>query len=144
MGVPCKSIVDLDFVFRIAPDAGLVPVDDARVSTCRAILVRLRDEGEIDLDGAGLPRSFKGMPASHAYELLAQQPDAQPNIVALHDTLKQLGVWIWKKGAIEAHLGIAKSPAAKIAFLENLKDEAYRAGLPDLPGVLEALVWLRE
>ncbi|MBL9050537.1 MAG: AAA family ATPase [Tabrizicola sp.] len=144
MGVPCKSIVDLDFAFQVAPTAGLIDNADASVAACKVILQRLRDQGLVQLDAAGLPQSFNGTSAAQAFEVLAQQVDAQVPISEIHTKLLEAGIWVWTKGAIEAHLGIAKTNPARAAFLEQLHDEGYRAGLPDYQSVVAAVTWLRE
>ncbi|QQC65326.1 ATP-dependent nuclease [Paraburkholderia ginsengisoli] len=143
MGVPCKSIVDLDFAFRIAPIKGLLDPAHADLAACKAILVELKDVGEIALDQDGLPTKHNGVPAATAFEILARHANAIPCIARLHEELKAVGVWIWTKGAIEAHLGIAKTSTAQRAFLAGLEDEVYRAAIPDYQSVCDAMAWLR-
>ncbi|WP_126283696.1 ATP-dependent nuclease [Burkholderia stagnalis] len=143
MGVPCKTIVDLDFVFRIAPIKGLLNPAHADLAACKAILVELRDDGHIGLDADGLPAKHNGISAAVAFEILARQANAIPCIVRLHEELKAVGVWIWTKGAIEAHLGIAKTSAAQRAFMAGLADHVYKATIPDYQSVCDAMAWLR-
>ncbi|MNF28513.1 hypothetical protein D3C84_91930 [compost metagenome] len=143
MGVPCRAIVDLDFAFRIAPIKALLDPAHADLAACKAILAQLRDNGRIGLDADGLPTKHNGVSAAAAFEILASQADAIPCIARLHEELKAVGVWIWTKGAIEAHLGIAKTSAAHIAFIAGLADDAYRAAIPDYPSVSDAMAWLR-
>lgn len=143
MGVPCKAIVDLDFAFRVAPRKALIDPENADLASCKEVFAQLRDDGNIGLDAEGLPTRHNGTPASAAFELLAQHHLAVPSIARLHDELKALGVWIWTKGAIEAHLGIAKTSAAQREFLADLTDEEYRAAIPDYQSVKDAMAWLR-
>lgn len=143
MGVPCKAIVDLDFAFRIAPIKGLLDPAHADLAACKVILIELRDGGHIGLDPDGLPTKHNGVSAAAAFELLARQANAVPCIARLHDELKAAGVWIWTKGAIEAHLGIAKTGAAQRAFMAGLADPGYRVAIPDYQTVCDAMAWLR-
>lgn len=143
MGVPCKAIVDLDFAFRIAPIKGLLDPEHADLVSCRAVLSQLRDEGLVGLDADGLPTKHNGAPAAAAFERLARHHAAIPCIARLHGELKALGVWMWTKGAIEAHLGIAKTNAAQRSFLADLRDDNYRAAIPDYQSVRDAVAWLR-
>ncbi|HEI9870275.1 TPA: AAA family ATPase [Morganella morganii] len=143
MGVPCKAIVDLDFAFRIAPLKGLLAPDHADLIACKAILEELRNGGHIGLDADGLPTRHNGMPAAAAFERLAQEENAIDCIARLHEELKAMGIWLWTKGAIEAHLGIAKTNAAHITFMTSLSNEEYKAGLPDYQSVSRAMDWLR-
>ena len=143
MGMPCKAIVDLDFAFRIAPIKALLDPAHADLAACKAILAQLRDDGHVGLDAEGLPTKHNGVSAAAAFEILARQANAIPCIARLHEELKAVGVWIWTKGAIESHLGIAKTSAAHIAFIAGLADEAYKAAIPDFPSVTDAMTWLR-
>ena len=143
MGVPCKAIVDLDFAFRIAPNNALLDPAHADLAACKAILIHLRDDGHIGLDSDGLPTRHNGVSSAAAFEILAQQANAIPSIARLHEELKAVGVWIWTKGAIEAHLGLAKTSAAHRAFMDGLSDQAYRAAIPDYQSVSDAMTWLR-
>ncbi|PZX14214.1 putative ATP-dependent endonuclease of OLD family [Palleronia aestuarii] len=143
MGVPCKAIVDLDFAFRIAPIKALLDREHADLASCKVVLAELRDDGHIGLDAEGLPMKHNGAPAAAAFELLAMHHAAMPCIVRLHEELKALGVWMWTKGAIEAHLGIAKTGAAQRAFMDGLADDDYRAAIPDYQSVRDAMAWLR-
>lgn len=143
MGVPCMAIVDLDFAFRIAPIKGLVDPAHADIAACKAILTQLKNDGHIGLDPEGLPTKHNGVSAASAFEMLARQPDAIPCIARLHEELKAVGVWVWTRGAIEAHLGIAKTSAAHIAFMAGLADGTNRAAIPDYQSVIDAMAWLR-
>ncbi|WP_372990261.1 ATP-dependent endonuclease [Sulfitobacter sp.] len=144
MGVPTKAIVDLDFAFRIAPIKGLINPNHVDIIACKAVLVELRDAGDIGLDGEGLPRSHNGAPATAAFELLANNTTAIPCIERLHEELKACGIWLWSKGAVEAHLGIAKTNAARRTFLQEFSNPAYKAAMPDYDTVRDAIAWLRD
>lgn len=143
MGLPCKAIVDLDFVFRTAPAKALIAADHEAIVGCKAILARLAAAGAVGLDGSGLPTKHAGNPAISAFELLAVEAEAAPHIEALFTEMQRHGIWLWKKGAIEAYLNIAKTDAARMTFIDRINDEAYRAALPDYPGISEAMAWLR-
>lgn len=143
MGLPCKAVVDLDFVFRTAPAKALIPADHPDLVACRGIFARLAGEGRVGLDEAGLPKKHDGNPAIAAFELLAAEADALPHIDRLFDAMKAHDIWLWKKGAIEAYLNIAKTDAARMAFVNRLPDQVYRDALPDYPAIAEAMAWLR-
>ncbi|SED17594.1 ATP-dependent endonuclease [Rhodobacter sp. 24-YEA-8] len=143
MGLPCKAIVDLDFVFRTAPAKALIAADHPAIVECKAILARLAASGAVGLDASGLPTKHAGNPAIVAFELLALEVDAAPHIDALFIEMQEHGIWLWKKGAIEAYLNIAKTDAARMTFIDRLNEEAYRAALPDYPAISDAMAWLR-
>lgn len=144
MGLPCKAIVDLDFAMRTAPLNGLIANDQADLNACKEIFIDLAEAGHVALDDHGWPRKHAGRPAIFGFELLAQHGDAIPCIGRLHDALIEHGVWIWTRGAIEAHLGIQKSTAAQMAFIAGLDNGAFIAARPDYDSVAAALSWLRE
>uniref|UniRef100_UPI003ADBCC53 ATP-dependent nuclease n=1 Tax=Paracoccus sp. T5 TaxID=3402161 RepID=UPI003ADBCC53 len=143
MGLPCKAIVDLDFAMRTAPLNGLIPNDHADLDACRQILNNLAGAGQVALDDHGWPRRHAGGPASAGFELLAQHSDAVPCIGRLYDALIEHGIWVWKRGTIESHLGIQKSTAAKMAFIAGLENDAFIAARPDYATVTAAMAWLR-
>lgn len=136
--------MDLDFAMRTAPHGGLVPGDHDDIVACKEILVGLAADGHVALDDQGWPKRHQGVPAIAGFELLGQHGDAMPCIDRLHDILIGHGIWVWKRGAIEAHLGISKTAAAQMAFIENIEDEAYIAERPDYAAVAAAMAWLRE
>lgn len=144
MGIPCKAIVDLDFIFRTAPHRGLIDEADADVAVCREVFAALRDQQKIVLDDAGLPKGHTGGPASAAFELLAQHADAIPCIDRLHGAMLEHGIWFWKRGAIEAHLGISKSGSAQMHLVDSLAERDFIERLPDYASVASAIRWLRE
>lgn len=143
MGLPSKAIVDLDFAMRTAPLAGLIAGEHADLITCKQILVDLARDGQVVLDERGWPKKHPGGPAIAGFERLAQHGDAIPCIARLHDALRDQGIWVWKRGAIEAHLGIQKSTAAQMAFIEGLQYDDYIAARPDYQSVADAMAWLR-
>lgn len=143
MGIPTKAIADLDFAFRGAVSGNLISKDDPSIEACRTILGRLQEEGKISLGANGLPVKHNGDSAATAFELLSSEADAIPHISLLHDTLKNLGIWVWKNGAIEAHLDLlSKQPAAHMEFLQQIDDPAFLTALSDFDGVQELFKWL--
>lgn len=143
MGVPCKAIVDLDFAFKIAPRNDLLDPEHADLIACREILEQLRSGGQIGLGTDGLPTSHNGMPASAAFEILAQEENAIGCIARLHEELRDAGIWLWTRGAIEAHLGIDKTSASHMTFMSSISSDEYIASLPDYSSVINAMNWLR-
>ena len=143
MGLPCKAVVDLDFVFRTAPAKGLIAADHPDLVACAGIFARLAGEGRVGLDEAGLPKKHGGNPAIVAFELLAKEADAAQHIDGLFDAMFAHNIWLWKKGAIEAYLGIAKTDAARLAFVNSLPEQANRDALPDYATIGIAMEWLR-
>lgn len=144
IGIPTKAVVDLDFAFRPAVQYGLIPENAPALLACKVIFARLKGENKIDIGEDGLPRKSGQVNAAMAFEMMANEPDAGPHIDILHDLLKIKNIWLWKKGAIEAHLGLtAKTHAAHASFLASLPNEQFRAGLPAYADVQRMIEWLR-
>lgn len=121
VGFASKAIVDLDYVFKVAPGAGQVnPAVQPFVDCLAWFAINAAAHG-IALDANGLPtrRYPNGQQASltaaEAYEVMAA--GMQPQILQLTQPLLDVGVWVWTRGAIEAHLGIQKNDAARVQFL---------------------------
>lgn len=145
MGTATKAIVDLDFVFKVAPQYGLISADDPALLACKTILSRLAGKGLVQLDAEGLPEKWRNGPAAAGFAHMAAEADAPPHIDALHTHMLGHRIWVWKKGAIEAHLGLpSKSTAAHLAFLNDFSTPAFRVGLPDYAGLRAMFDWVRQ
>ena len=114
MDIPCKAIVDLDFVFKGAINQQYISNTHPDIVAIKDIFSILAPIHNFILDQAGFPKKGGRLTASQAYEVLAQQSSAQAHIQNLHEIFKKQGIWVWTKGAIEPHLNIPS----------NKKDEA--------------------
>ncbi|GAA6178585.1 hypothetical protein NBRC116594_00230 [Shimia sp. NS0008-38b] len=145
MGIPTKAIVDLDFAFRPAIHHELIAGDNEAVLGCKAILGRLQHEGKIGLAEDGFPRKFGAVTAANAYEIMAKEPDVDVFIDAIHEHFKEQGIWVWKDGTIETHLGLqGKTASVHSNFLSSFSSENFRNDLPNYANVQLMLNWLRE
>lgn len=97
MGIPTKSVVDLDFAFKVAPQTGLLADDHVGILGCKHVFERLQNEEKCSLDESGLPKKGQGVSAAQAFELMAEQEDSSAHIQSLHDELLEKGIWVWKK-----------------------------------------------
>ncbi len=141
MKIPRKAIVDLDFAFRIS---GFLEDTDQNIEACKLLFADYAAQGTVSLEG-DLPTKHYGIPAAKAYEKLASDPAANLHIESIHNKLRALGIWCWKKGTIESHLGLASKKASEHArFIGKLDDRTYLDGLPDYAGVEDMLDWLAE
>jgi putative ATP-dependent endonuclease of the OLD family len=125
VGFTAQALVDLDFGFRIAPSAGLIDPGSAAWGTCMHWFGTDGVAQGITLDASGLParRGANGIPGpiapEEAFERLAAARPAE--VRELADNLLAHGIWMWTRGAFEAHLGIAKNDAARLEFLTDLR-----------------------
>lgn len=149
LGLPSCAIVDLDFAFRGAVAHGLLAKDDADLAACKHILTKLAASGAIKLDESnGLPmRKNAPMLASEAFALMAADPGAEPHVGRLAAKLLEQRVWLWTRGAIEAHLGLTeKGEAAWLAFQLKCADPNVEIAdcCADYPSVERLVRWMAE
>ncbi len=141
MGIIVRAVVDLDFAFT---QEGLFVEGNPDIVACKLILENLRDDNRIGLDEAGLPRQRGNVSAANAFELMAQDPVAQTSIQNLHQDLREQGIWLWKYGAIEPHLGITgKTTRQYQNFISNLHPNDFMEGETNYQEVTAMLNWLR-
>ncbi|MGF6644003.1 ATP-dependent nuclease [Paraburkholderia sp. GAS82] len=125
VGFSPKAVVDLDFVFRVGLRSGLITNTDADFAACHAWFAANQPAQNFQLDPDGLParRSAAGVVAAvgpeKAFGLMAAAMSAEVARLSAH--FRAHGIWVWERGAIEAHLGIQKSDAARMAFIGALQ-----------------------
>lgn len=140
LGYSAKIIVDLDFAFKIGVPTGLFPSADPNIVACLQWLTTNSGTIGFSLDAAGLPTKGGALKPEKAYEELAAALPAECQNIHAH--LLSYGIWLWPKGAIEAHLGISKSNADRSHFSETTiltKSISHAAD----PGLLCALAaWI--
>lgn len=145
MDLPTKAIVDLDYSLNGAVTHGFISSADSDVAQIKAIFQRLEQQGRISLNADnGLPK--KGIvKASTAFEYLAAEQDAQPLIDSLHAKMLAQNIWLWKKGAIEAHLGTSsKDETSWALFKNNAAINGIEATCADFQGIVDLIEWLRK
>lgn len=137
LGVPHFTVTDLDFAFRVATRAKILPDDHVALAACRAILTQLQAADELALDAGGLPSKSNGASAEQGFAKLAQHPDAREAIAQLHAELLDQGIWIWNRGSIEQHLGLdGKKEPHWADFEERLYRDGFRVAVDDPEGVI--------
>jgi predicted ATP-dependent endonuclease of OLD family len=142
MDLPAKAIVDLDYAFTGAVTDGFLQTNDPDINASKVILQRLEQQGQITLHSNGLPMKGVVKPA-RAFEIFANEQDAVIHIENLHNRLKPQGIWIWTKGAIEAHIGTtSKDELAWAQFKTSVDEIGLQTTCPE-PNTLTVLVqWL--
>ncbi|WP_374012990.1 ATP-dependent endonuclease [Pseudoxanthomonas koreensis] len=114
LGYTPKVVFDLDFAFKEAPSLNLISPADPNLNSCLQWFAANSSSLGFNLDCTGLPRKGGAMNPEKAYEQLAiALPTECRNI---HNLFKPINIWLWPGGAIEAHLGIAKTNAARAQF----------------------------
>jgi predicted ATP-dependent endonuclease of OLD family len=144
MDLPSKAIVDLDYAFKGGQVHGFVPQENTDVAAIKKILARLAAASRITLDPSGLP--MKGIvKAAEAYAILARELDAAPHIDGLHNLLLKQGIWLWKRGSIEDHLGLSsKDERAWAHFQTELDRVGIQVLCPEPQSVRDMVAWTAE
>ncbi|OYY73498.1 MAG: OLD family endonuclease [Gammaproteobacteria bacterium 28-57-27] len=143
MDVPCKAIVDLDYALTGGVTHGFINANDPNVLSLKQILQRLENVGAITLNAAtGLPKNGV-VRASEAFALLAAEPDATDPINNIHENFRAQNIWLWKRGAIETHLGInGKNEREWARFQTQLETLGLRSICPDHNAIEEMVNWI--
>lgn len=143
MDLPSKAIADLDYGLGGAVRDGFLNAQDPDVLALKNILRNLERQGDITLNGDGLPKNGV-VTAARAFELLSADAAAVPHIESIHNKMKRQGVWLWKKGAIEAHIATAsKDERAWARFKRDVKSNGLQATCPEYQSVEELIAWIR-
>lgn len=143
MDLPAKAIVDLDYVFTGGIKDGFLQADDPDINAAKLILRRLEQENKITLHTNGLPKNGIVKPAK-AFEILANEQDAQIHIENLHNKLKSQDIWVWTKGSIEAHIGTERKDELTWAqFKDSVDQNGMQATCPELNTLTDLVRWLR-
>lgn len=144
MDLPTKAIVDLDYAFRNAVGDGYLLATDADLLACQQHLAQIAGANGISLEADGYPTNRNSsMSASDAFAFLANQPNVQPNIDNLHIKLLANNIWLWKRGAIEQHLGIhGKAEHIWANFVTNLKANPLNVAVTDHTEITACVNWL--
>ena len=140
VGFVPKAIVDVDFVFRHAVSDGLIVQNDPDIAACMTwFAANATTEGFV-LDPTGLPKKGGTLSAEEAFEVMAG--NMTPTIQNLRTKMLPHDIWVWGKGAIEAHLGIQKNDPARIAFLSTMTTSNNLHHATDAAELQSALNWI--
>ncbi len=145
MDMPVRAIVDLDYAFTTATRDGFLEPNDPDIKYCRDLFRELAFHNHLRLVN-GLPvNKHSNISASTAYAMMAEMEEAQHPIRSIHAKLRNQGIWVWTRGAIEEHLGLeAKNEQAWSKFIERSKSPDFIKTLPDYAGIEELCRWIIE
>lgn len=142
IGVSVRAVADLDYALRSAPHNGLITEKHPALDSLRIISQGLSAAHKFFVAEDGFPKKGGDMSAADAIQLIAAEPDAEAPILELHNALLPKGIWLWRRGALEAHLGInGKSEGDRTAYLERLRTEPPSEVIADFEGVKAFFAW---
>lgn len=144
MDLPSKAICDLDYCFTGAVRDSFLLSTDQDLLSLKALLPNLRQSHGVTLNGNGLPKNNNTITAAEAFEVLANDQTAIPLIESLHTKMKAQHIWVWKKGAIEAHIGTPnKTESAWAQFKSDVMTNGLSQTCSDHQSLLDLVEWLR-
>jgi len=140
VGYKPKAIVDLDFIFKVAPSANLIDVQTNQdYLDCMNWFQQNHQTLGFQLNG-GFPCKGGTMTAAEAFENLANNKSNEVNrLVAI---LRGHDIWVWNRGAIEAHLGIRKNDTDRMAFIQTAKVNGNINHATDGVSITSLINWL--
>jgi putative ATP-dependent endonuclease of OLD family len=147
VGFSPKAVADLDFAFKIAPQAQLINPAHPAILACKAWFVANAAAIGVFLDTENLPTkrapqtgTLSLLTAAEAFEQMAIAQPAE--VREISDALIAHGIWLWQAGAIEAHLGIGKNDTERVQFM-NTATQSGNLNHAHTPADLNALAqWM--
>jgi putative ATP-dependent endonuclease of OLD family len=146
VGYTPKALADLDFAFKVAPHCGLIAPTNPDILACKAWFSQNAAALNVFLGNDGLPvkQGPQGVrSALKPAEVFAQMAQVMvAEVGRIVTALKEHGIWVWPCGAIEAHLGIEKTDAARVAFVNTaqLKGSVNHATSPQ--AIIDLVRWM--
>jgi putative ATP-dependent endonuclease of OLD family len=137
VGFSPKIVADLDFAFKIAPQAQLISSVHPAIVACKAWFAANAGTISVYLDSDNLPtkrdpqtNQLSALSAAEAFERLSMAMPVEVGDVV--QALRVHDIWVWSCGAIEAHLGIGKTDVERVRFLNTATqsgclDHAHKA-----------------
>lgn len=145
MTIDSKAVADLDFAFKEAPKTEILNAADPDITAAKIIFQRIAEPMGIDLGHDGFPTRRGELNASEAFAAFAKEADGEAIANNLHDKLLNSNIWLWKKGAIEHHLGLTgKTEADWAHFRTRLRDEVCEDVISEIESVRQFLDWLEQ
>ncbi len=145
MDIPVRAIVDLDYAFTSAVHDGFLAADDPDLRSCKRLFADLAHSGSMRLvNGIPVNRRSK-ISAAGAYALMASDPEAEAPLRSIHLKLRRQGIWVWRYGAIEEHLGLeAKNEKAWSNFIERIRVKSPEKVIPHYEDLKALCDWIIE
>lgn len=143
MDIPTKAIVDLDYALKEGEKEGFLTSGDTDVASIKAHLASIAVTHSINLNDGWPTNKMSAISAADTFRLLAKETAIQSNVEAVKTKMKAAGIYVWKKGTIEDHLGgVSKNEASWANFNARLETEELMAILPnDYAEITELVNW---
>jgi putative ATP-dependent endonuclease of the OLD family len=143
MDLPTKAVVDLDYVLKNAVGDELLHANNPDLVAIQHHLGQIAAVNNITLGNDNWPTTNPNISASAAFGILASEAHISQNIDNLHSHLMAQNIWFWKRGSIEAHLGLAnKNEQAWAAFVNQIAQNPWQGIVADQQSVQSCIDWI--
>lgn len=145
MDIPVRAIVDLDYAFTSAVHDGFLDRNDPDLEICKRIFMKLSRSGRMRLVN-GIPVNKRSrMSAAQGFAMMAAIPEAEQPLRSIHLKLRRRGIWVWRFGAIEEHLGLeGKNEKVWSSFIEKIKTKEPEMFIPHYEDLETLCQWILE
>jgi putative ATP-dependent endonuclease of the OLD family len=141
VGYKPKAIVDLDYIFKKAPNEQLIDQQTNQdFIDCKAWFQQNHVALGFFMGADGFPCKGGTMSVTAAFETLATNNNDK--IVRLASILLAENIWVWKRGAIEAHIGIQKNDNDRMSFLHTTKTNLNVNHATDSQSIIDLINWI--
>lgn len=142
VGYKPKAIVDLDYIFKKAPSENLInTVTNQDYINCKTWFIQNQALHGYSLGTDGFPCRGGAINVATAFERLAANYPVE--IGRLASILIAKNIWVWSKGAIEAHLGIQKNDSDRMSFLQTAKANMNTNHARDGQSLIDLINWIQ-
>jgi hypothetical protein len=143
LDLPVKVVADLDYVFQHRNSISLSREAEAALDQCIGHFEILEHEGACRLnEQTRLPTACNGRSAADAFRVLADDERIKGALDVVVRELREAGVWLWRRGAIESHLGIEqKTPRAWAALCDAVRQRGLGDAVSDESGIRDFVNW---
>ncbi|PHI21517.1 OLD family endonuclease [Lewinellaceae bacterium SD302] len=139
LDLPVKVVTDMDYAFGQAIKKGWLQEDSEDMILCFDHFEELQRMGTIRLDNRRPDKHHTKI----GYNALYENEETKVAVTNIHNSLLERGIWVWRRGVIESHLGIeGKDEEAWHELLINVKNQGITEAISDDDEVSRMLNWL--
>ena len=142
VGFTGKAIVDLDYAFKLAPNDRPTLNTNSDYVACKNWFTNNTVNFNYILGADGFPSkgAIGQISAAKAFEEMAKAMPQEVQRIAT--ILLSDDLWVWRRGAIEAHLGIAKTDIDRLNFINIAKTSSNLNHSADAQSLIDCMNWV--
>ena len=144
MGIKAKAVADLDYAFRVAVRAGIIPSTAQELADARKWFASEGAALGMTRDTDGFPCKGNGMTSAECFAKFASSADGQVIAASLHNKLLPHDTWLWCNGCFEDHLDNfrGKNEDALRELARQIRNDGAKALGSALDPMTDLVNWL--